>query len=126
MSDNAPLAVLDPEFFVSFDHRPPGPELRAVAEEVLPSDAWRVVLVRGVWTHVHPRGWKGSGQGWKLHVSTVPRNAGPGVPGARPPVSGGRIAGSRRDSCHPVETVTLSSSCPRGVYRSVLAGIPCQ
>src|SRR3954454_1039533 len=75
MPDNSPLAVLDPEFFVSFDRRPPGPEFRAVAEEVLPPDGWNVVLVQGVWTHVHPRGWRGALQGWKLHVSAVPRHA---------------------------------------------------
>lgn len=75
MPDFSPFAVLDPEFFVSFDRRAPGPELRAVAEEVLPPDAWSVVQARGIWTHVHPRGWKALEQGWKLHVSTVPRNA---------------------------------------------------
>lgn len=75
MYDHAPLAVLDPEFFVSFDDRPPSPEFRSVVEEVLPPDAWTVVLVQGVWTHVHPRGWTGAGQGWKLHVSTLPHDA---------------------------------------------------
>jgi hypothetical protein len=75
MPDNAPFAVLDPEFFVSFDRRPPGPEFRDLVQQVLPADAWRVAQVRGVWTHVHPRGWKGLPQGWKLHVSTLPGNA---------------------------------------------------
>src|SRR6478735_1446795 len=65
MIDNAPFAVLDPEFFVSLEERAPDPEFRELATRMLPSGRWAVVA-GGVWTHLVPEGREAPRQGWKL------------------------------------------------------------
>jgi len=72
--DYGPFAVLDPEFFASFEERAPDAEFRSLVLGMLGESEW-AMLVHGIWTHVHPVGWEGPRQGWKLHVSAAPTNA---------------------------------------------------
>jgi len=74
MNDDSTFALLDPEFYVSLEQRPPGPEYLDAVGELLPEDGW-TTIVRGLWTYVQPREWTGLEQGWKLHVSATPWNA---------------------------------------------------
>lgn len=73
--DNSTFTLLDREFFVSMEERTPGPELSSIVAEVLGDAPWTVTR-GGVWTHVQPEGWDGPAQGWKLHLSATPANAG--------------------------------------------------
>jgi hypothetical protein len=111
LHDDAPFAVLDSEFFTPFDRWSPGPEFRSAVAAVLPDQGW-TVRPGGVWTHVHPAGWRGIAQGWKLHVSTLPRNAEEVLR---------RVAGVLRDdpaafkfaSDHRILDLTLTRNWPR-------------
>ncbi|HYR08243.1 MAG TPA: hypothetical protein VEQ60_10760, partial [Longimicrobium sp.] len=73
MSDNSTFALLDPEFFVPFGQKTPGPEYQALVAG-LNAAGWRVQR-GGVWTHVVPPGWQPQTQGWKLHLSATPAHA---------------------------------------------------
>lgn len=75
MSDLSIYLVFDTEFFTPPDRRVPAAEYRERVDAILGHDEWET-SARGIWTFVHPRGWEGLRQGWKLHVSATPSNAG--------------------------------------------------
>ena len=73
MSDFSTYALLDPDFYASFEQREPGAEYLPVVAG-LAERGW-TIAPGGVWTHVHPQGCAISRQGWKLHLSATPVNA---------------------------------------------------
>lgn len=73
--DNSTFTILDREFFASLEERVPGPEFTSIVSDVLRGNTWSL-LPGGLWTFAQPDGWESVGQGWKLHVSATPANAG--------------------------------------------------
>jgi hypothetical protein len=71
--DDSLFTLLDSAFFTPLERKRRGTEYSAVVAEVLPPPEWSLHS-EGMWTHVHPHGWTGIRQGWKLHLSATPAN----------------------------------------------------